>query len=132
MDYSKNELLTLFFIYRVKTSNMSEIAEYINVPLNTATGIVARLEKKSIVQRQRQDDDRRVVYISLTEYGMAEVTSAVGQIMQCVNDLFNSFSEEEIQLIFKLADKAIKTFKSKDKIAEQEPAPQKIRRITIE
>ena len=82
MDYSKNELLSLFLLYRVKTSNMSEIAEYINAPLNTATGVVARLEKKGIVQRQRQDDDRRVVYISLTDYGMTEVKSAVGQIMQ--------------------------------------------------
>lgn len=132
MDYSKNELLTLFFIYRVKTSNMSEIAEYINAPLNTATGVVARLEKKSIVHRQRQDDDRRVVNISLTEYGMAEMQSAVGQIMQCVNDLFNSFSEDEIQLVFRLADKAIKAFKAKSKTEEQESAPKKIRRITIE
>ncbi len=45
LDYSKNELLSIVFIYRKESVNMSEIAEYINAPLNTVTGVINRLEK---------------------------------------------------------------------------------------
>ena len=47
LDFSKNEILALLFLYRKKNANMTEIAEYIMAPLNTATGVIARLEKNS-------------------------------------------------------------------------------------
>ncbi len=67
LDYSKNEILVLLLLYRNKKANMTEIAEYICSPLNTATGVVARLEKKLMVERLRDKEDRRVVNIVLTK-----------------------------------------------------------------
>ncbi len=67
LDYSKNEILTLLLLYKNKKANMTEIAEYICAPLNTATGVVARLEKKVMVERLRDKEDRRVVNIVLTK-----------------------------------------------------------------
>ena len=49
LDCSKNEILVLWFLYRQQEVNMTQIAEYIHVPLNTATGIVARMEKKKLL-----------------------------------------------------------------------------------
>jgi len=46
LDFSKNEILALLFLYRRNNVNMTEIAEYIMAPLNTATGVISRLEKK--------------------------------------------------------------------------------------
>ena len=67
LDYSKNEILALLFLYRNRTANMTEIAEYLDAPLNTATGVISRLEKKAMVERKRNNEDRRVVNIILTE-----------------------------------------------------------------
>ena len=67
LDYSKNEILALLFLYRRKNANMTEIAEYIMAPLNTATGVIGRLEKKLMVERIRSAEDRRIVLITLTE-----------------------------------------------------------------
>ncbi|MDP4091301.1 MAG: MarR family transcriptional regulator, partial [Bacillota bacterium] len=67
LDYSKNEILALIYLYRYKNANMTEISEYINAPLNTTTGVVGRLEKKAMVERIRSEEDRRIVQIHLTE-----------------------------------------------------------------
>ena len=48
MDCSKNEVFVMLLLYRRDEANMTQIAEYIQVPLNTATGIVARMEKKEL------------------------------------------------------------------------------------
>jgi len=69
LDYSKNEILAMLLIYRKNKVNMSEVAEYINAPLNTATGVITRLEKKMIVERTRDTEDKWIVMINLTQNG---------------------------------------------------------------
>ena len=53
LDCSKNEVLILWLLYRQTEVNMSQVADYIHTPLNTATGIITRMEKKKLVTRQR-------------------------------------------------------------------------------
>ena len=72
LECSKNEILALLIIYRKQSVNMTEVAEYINAPLNTATGVINRLEKKKLVQRMRDSEDKRIVKISLTEEGIPD------------------------------------------------------------
>ena len=55
LDCSKNELFLLWLLYREKEVNMTRAAEYMNVPLNTATCIVGWLEKRVIVLRVRSE-----------------------------------------------------------------------------
>ena len=51
LNCTKNEVLIFWLLYQKGEVNMSEIAEYIHVPLNTATGIVSRMEKKGLIER---------------------------------------------------------------------------------
>ena len=53
VNLSKNEILIFWLLYLKKQVNMTEIAEYIHVPLNTATGIVSRMEKDGLIERTR-------------------------------------------------------------------------------
>jgi DNA-binding MarR family transcriptional regulator len=50
---------------------MSQIAEYLLLGLSNLTAIVDKLVRKKIVQRNRSDEDRRVVLVSLTDEGDA-------------------------------------------------------------
>ena len=75
LNCTKNEMLVLMLMYRSSDVNMSQIAEYLNVPLNTATGIVTRMEKKDMVARVRSAEDKRVVLIVLTEAGQVQINT---------------------------------------------------------
>lgn len=63
LNCSKNEVFVFWLLYRKENVNMTEIAEYIHVPLNTATGIIAKMEKKGYIIRDRLKEDKRVVVV---------------------------------------------------------------------
>ena len=52
---------------------MTRIAELIGSGLPTATGLVNRMVERGLVRREHDTHDRRVVLVSLTEAGAAEV-----------------------------------------------------------
>ena len=47
--------------------SISELSKRVGLTNSTVSGIVDRLEKEGYVQRQRDEKDRRVVYVKLTE-----------------------------------------------------------------
>ena len=52
---------------------MTKVAELIGSGLPTATGLVNRMVERGFVRREQDPRDRRVVLVSLTEAGAAEV-----------------------------------------------------------
>jgi DNA-binding MarR family transcriptional regulator len=55
---------------------MSEVADVVGITMAGATGLVDRLVHAGLVQRERREDDRRIVVIRLTEAGSREVELA--------------------------------------------------------
>lgn len=102
MDCSKNELLALVHVYRVGETTMSRIAEYVGVPLNTATGIANRLEKRGLVQRWRSVQDKRVMVVRITDEGARQVAEVMGTMGGLVGALFEDLSDEERLVLLKV------------------------------
>ena len=130
LNCTKNEMLVLLQLYRGADINMSQIAEYLDAPLNTTTGIVSRMEKKQMVQRIRNENDKRVVTIMLTETGSKQINDIIGMFLTYGEKIISSLSADELGLMGKLINKVVTIIqetpleaKSKDK---------KIRKITIE
>lgn len=132
LDYSKNELLAILIIYKRDNVNMTEIAEYIRAPLNTATGVINRLQKKKIVERTRDDEDRRVVKINLTKKGQEDVRTAIDLIDYYIKKLYKELTEEEKRATFSIVSKAMAILKEGKDKTKEEKVVKKVRRITIE
>lgn len=128
-DLTKNEMLIFWLLYLKKQVNMSEIADYIHVPLNTATGIVSRMEKNGLIERTRSEEDKRVVHIVCAEKGKEQFQKLFLKMIHYGTRIFDSFTEEEIKLFFKMMDK-VKTVLKEDK--KEEESAKKVRKITIE
>jgi DNA-binding MarR family transcriptional regulator len=52
---------------------MTRVAELLGSGLPTATGLVSRMEERGLVRRDHDTKDRRVVFVSLTDAGTAEM-----------------------------------------------------------
>ena len=128
MDCSKNDLFVLWFLYRNKYANMTQIAEYISAPLNTVTGIINRMEKKKLVVRERSAEDRRVVSISLGEQGIAQIELIIKELTGYVLAAVNELSEEEIELLIKVVKKLPDIMQSYNR---KKTEVKKVRRISI-
>ena len=133
LDFSKNEILALLFLYRKKNANMTEIAEYIMAPLNTATGVIARLEKKLMIERIRSLEDRRIVLITLTEVASTVIEKEKAMITKYLIKIYGRLTEEEISSALSIYNKVLGVFKEiKNPVIEEEIPIKKLRKITIE
>lgn len=133
LDYSKNEVFALLFVYRKGQANMSEIAQYLGVPLNTATGIVSRLEKRGVIRRERDLVDKRVVTIAICQEGKDFLSGQLSMISHYYKLLMETITEEEKILLIKLVAKFLE-IASQDlsKSRTQEEKKKKMKKITIE
>ena len=129
VNLSKNEILIFWLLYLKKQVNMTEIAEYIHVPLNTATGIVSRMEKDGLIERTRSSEDKRVVLIVQAEKGRQQFQKLFVKMLHYGTKIFDTFTNAEIELLFRIMDK-VKAVLEEDK--KEETAPKKVRKITIE
>lgn len=131
MDCSKNELFVLILLYRQSDVNMTQIADYIGVPLNTATGIVARMEKKGIIIRERSPEDKRIVTIRMTSEGKDCILSIMKEFLHYGQLMMESFTADEVQLIFRMIDKGINVLQAENIRNQEEKQNTKVRKIEI-
>ena len=68
-NITNNDMHVIEAIGIKKPKNMSSVAKELSVTVGTLTIAVNNLVKKGYVKRNRSEQDRRVVYISLTELG---------------------------------------------------------------
>lgn len=129
LNCSKNEVLIFWLLYQKKEVNMSEIAEYIHVPLNTATGIVGRMEKSGLVERTRSPQDKRIVLVVFSEKGMAQFQQLVSKLMSYGARILGALSKEEMALLNNMMAKVKEILRDEK---NKEAAPAKARRIIIE
>lgn len=132
LEYSKNEILALLLIYRRDNVNMTDISEYINAPLNTATGVITRLEKKRIVERRRDTEDKRVVKIYLTDEGKKQIKEQIDCICEYIKKIYLSLDSNEINTLIKVVNKIFSILKEDKSEITTEKKENKIRRIIIE
>ena len=76
------QMLVLTALSEEGTMPISRLARYVGSANSTVSGIVDRLEKMRLVERIRSEDDRRVIYVGLTE----EYCSARGKREATVSD----------------------------------------------
>ena len=68
-DISVNDMHIMEAIGEENAKNMSSVAKILSVTVGTLTIAINGLVKKGYVTRERSEEDRRVVLISLTEKG---------------------------------------------------------------
>lgn len=131
LSLSKTELLTLLQVSRNGEIIMSRIADYIDIPMSTATGMVERLVKKGYIERARSESDRRIVTIRLTDAGRTLAEDLKSRIMNILKLLTEDLTDEEEKLLYKIFIKAINLFSQKNDM-ESNDTWREIKKIKIE
>jgi DNA-binding MarR family transcriptional regulator len=86
--------------------SQESLARYLKFSKATATRSIKALEKEGYVYRERDEDDRRIYRVFISDKGR-EVVPAINSALQEWNDiLLSDLSDEEEQIFRKLLDKA--------------------------
>lgn len=73
----------------------SDLCKGISYDAGAMTRMIDRLESKGLIRRHRRPDDRRVVYIELTEEGSHAFPRMKALSMEVVNRFLRGFSQAE-------------------------------------
>lgn len=78
---------------------ISELSEKVHLSNSTVSGIVDRLEKQGYVVRSRNEEDRRTVYVNVTDK-MKELYSGIHEkIIESYEEMLSSGTPEEMNKI---------------------------------
>ncbi|MDO8886832.1 MarR family transcriptional regulator [Candidatus Oleimmundimicrobium sp.] len=79
---------------------MSELAELLSLNFGTATGIVDRLVRDGYLKRQRDEKDRRVVRVYLTDKGKSVIVKVQEKRRERLVSLLEKINEEDFEDLF--------------------------------
>ena len=86
-------------------AKMSEIADYMDVPMSTATGIVDKLVAKKYLQRRHSEEDRRIVNIELADRGRDTAFIFKSMRQEIAERILTLLNEKEIKVFIALLEK---------------------------
>ena len=111
-DLTNNDMHVINAIGIGTTKNMSSIAKELSVTVGTLTISMNSLVKKGYVLRERGKEDRRVVYISLTERGRAAYVHHARFHKAMIDSISDELTSEEMELLIKTLTKLNKWFRN--------------------
>ena len=111
-DITNNDMHIIEAIGMNEPKNMSTIAREISVTVGTLTIAMNSLLKKGYVLRERGKEDRRVVYISLTERGRAAYVHHARFHKAMIDSISDELTSEEMELLIKTLTKLDKWFRN--------------------
>ena len=93
-------------------STMSAVAKKLKITAGSLTTAVNALVRKSYVKRERSEEDRRVVYIALTEKGERAYHHHEQFHRQMTNAVIEKLDDEEITVLVKMLKDISSFFRS--------------------
>lgn len=104
----------LFLLERNGTKRMSELADALHLTPGAVTTASDRLIDRGYIDRVRDEKDRRVIYLELTQKGKETLNELQNEGRKIMKLVFNDISDIDLKMmntIFKQANSSINSIK---------------------
>lgn len=98
MDLTKTQILILFALSGGRSLNMSQLSSYLASSKEQTTRAVSPLVKSEYVTRFRSDENRKMVYVKLTDKGNELILQEKTLVKEYLSKRFESLSNEDQEL----------------------------------
>ena len=112
-ELTNDQHYILRYISQTRECTSSELADAFEVNKSAITAIVNRMADRGLIERTRDENDRRVVYLTLTEEGNSLYQSCQEKIEQLVMSIITQFDQAEIQNFIRTYEKLALTLDKK-------------------
>lgn len=103
-DLTNNDMHVIEAIGLGAGNNMSSIAKKLNITVGSLTTAMNNLVNKNYVERSRSEEDRRVVYVKLTEKGINAYHHHEDYHRQMTQAIIDKLDKEELPVLMKTLD----------------------------
>jgi DNA-binding MarR family transcriptional regulator len=106
---SASDLECLDFLNLEGCVTAGRLAEVTGLTTGAITGVVDRLEKAGLVRRERDDNDRRKVFIATVPENIAKVGRFYEHMQRAMLKLWETYSDAELRLLLRFATQGYET-----------------------
>ncbi|WP_099224685.1 MarR family winged helix-turn-helix transcriptional regulator [Listeria costaricensis] len=110
--YTRAEIRFLFMLHHGLRENPNELGvkvanlgPMLHVSKPSVTQQINALEKKGLIKRIQNPEDKRAAYLQFTEKGEKLIASAIEQFHKSFLDMRDYIGEEDMETLIKLLDK---------------------------
>lgn len=93
------QLTCLYEIYEKGDMTLSLLSKEIHLSPSTLVGVIDRLEEKELVKRTRDTEDRRMIFIGITNKGKEFIQTSPQLMHNRLDIYFKLFSEAELIIV---------------------------------
>ncbi len=104
-EMTNDQYYLLRYMSKRGVCTSTELASAFMVNKSAITAMTNRLVDKGLMKRTRDENDRRVVYLTLTEQGDAWLKKTEERIHKLVESFIMKFSEQEIESFIETYEK---------------------------
>lgn len=97
--------IALYYVKTKKRISQRDLSNLMNVKDSSAGRLIDRLERDGFIERERNDVDRRVIYIKLTDKGDRLISDLMPIGIKFNDDLLAGIDEEELMIYEKVLKK---------------------------
>src|SRR5215475_15897791 len=105
---SNSDLECLDFLNLEGRVTAGRLAEVTGLTTGAITGVVDRLEQAGFVRRERDEADRRKVFIATVPANIARIGRLYVPMQQAMHKLWSTYSDAELQLLLRFAREGYK------------------------
>jgi DNA-binding MarR family transcriptional regulator len=106
-DLSRQQFLLLKTLYRKEKSTVTDLAEVLGLSTSATTIALNRLVKNGYINRTRDEQDRRVVWVDLTPDAVAMMHTIAIKRNELLSNLLSQLEPEEQQTFLHLLRKML-------------------------
>ncbi len=99
MGITPPQMMVLNYLYKHNDRKVSDISKHLNLAASTVSSILDRLERNELITRERNNGDKRVVEIALSNKAIEIKNSLNTGMSEFMEDMTQTASEEEVEKI---------------------------------
>ncbi|WP_102028896.1 MarR family winged helix-turn-helix transcriptional regulator [Salirhabdus sp. Marseille-P4669] len=104
-ELTTDQFGTLRYLYQNESCTSSDIANEFAIGKSAVTAQINRLVDRGFIERVRDESDRRVVFLHLTEEGKQLVEKGNEKLYEVLGDVLSHFEKEEVTNIIEKLEK---------------------------
>lgn len=104
-NFDINEFSVFEIIYHKEKVKINEIKENILIANSSLSYILDKLEKRNLIYREKDNKDKRITYVKLTENGLKKANNIFPEHYETLINLFNILTNEEKEILEKITKK---------------------------
>lgn len=105
LGVTRVQWIAMYYLLKHDKLNQKELGEKMGIKESTVARLIDRMEKEGYIERVKDNEDRRITYIVLTENGKKRIEELLPEGQKMSEDFSEGINDEEIEVFIRVLEK---------------------------